>query len=319
MQSHRHHHRIVRSGFAFAAIVLVAGALTSCTPPQVSISGHLTPPESVPNTNIEVAVYSATSETLLATTRTANGDFSFTVDELPFGTYRVRFADNSWWPSGSTWAEAQTITTTAQSPAIIDASVSMTGATIQGYGLIAGRPPTEFAASVVSADTDKFVASGTSYYGSLFNIVVPPGHYYLVAGGTWNGSLSHHDAVPFTVHDGDVFNYGAMDSPGPVTWSITGKVTDGTHPVSGAKVYFYEAEGHFIVRQVTTDAAGNFTANVNPSVELQAFVVDPTGTFQPVSWGATTLGGPDAATFSVPVNPAYGIVAIGTQVLTPAT
>lgn len=318
MAQHRTPSQIVRTAVGMI-IVAAAASLTGCTTPPVSLSGTVTSTTGMATTNIEVAVYAADSPTQVATTRTTNGTFSFTADQVPFGSYRVRFADGSWWPDATNWNDAQTITTTPTSPATLDPTLSITGATFKGYSVASGRVLPEGGAGVYSATTGAYVASGWSYYDIPFEIVVPPGSYFVYSGGLWNGSLAHHDATPITVHDGDVVDLGGLDSPGPATWSVTGKVTNGTDPVAGLDIYLYEADGHFLVRHVTTNDSGTFTTNVNPTVQLQAFIVDHSGLYAPVSWGSTTLGGPGTQTFSVPLTPVFGIVDLGTQVVTPAT
>ncbi len=282
-------------------LLVVSGLVAaSCQANPITLSGHLvaTDPGTMPTTNVQVAVFSNTTRTLVAETRTIDGDFSFRADVLPAGTYRVRFSDAAWWQGASDWQHATPVIA-GDGAAPLDPTVDVATATITGYNVISGR-----------------VAPSDDY---PFELVVPVGSYYVLSGGLWNGSLSHHGATPITVVAGQTLDLGGIDDPGPVTWSVTGVVTGGGAPLDGATVYIVEADGLFVHTSATTDSSGAFTVNVNPSVDYKALVVDPSGTYQPLTWGApgvTTTGG---TTFSVPVTPLFGSIALGTQDLQPAS
>ena len=91
--------------------VVVSGVFaTGCQVPVVALRGHVTAQYvggDVPGRGIHVAVYSDVSESLVAEALTnGDGDFVFTADEVPDGTYRVRLADSTWWDGTATWADA---------------------------------------------------------------------------------------------------------------------------------------------------------------------------------------------------------------------
>ena len=311
-------------GLLAALLIVSVLAVAGCQPNPVTLSGHLEATDpAMSTTNVQVAVYADDAETLVAETRTRSGAFAFHADVLPPGTYRVRFSDADWWQGAADWQSATPIVA-ADGAAPLDATVDVATATFTGVNIALGigKQLPYSGAGAYNAETGAFVGSAVSEPYEPFQLVVPTGTYYVKSGIYWNGSsVSHHGATPITVTAGQTVDLGVIgDAVGPVYWSVSGVVTGGGAPLNAAHVYIFEADGGYVAASTVTDHSGRFTVNVNPTVEYKALVVDPSGTYQAVTWGAPDVTATGGTTFSVPTGPPVpGLVDLGTQDLQPLT
>jgi 5-hydroxyisourate hydrolase-like protein (transthyretin family) len=314
--------RVRRSSQALAAVAVVAllAVLSaSCQSPFAVLRGHVTTTTGTSEAGIAVVVYSNTAATIVAQTATdADGDYSLLPADLPDGTYRIRFGTDTWWDSATGWADATPVTATADTPAVVDATVDVATGSVAGVVTDAGQPAADVTVEALNTVTSWSVATTTTASdGSYTFAALPAGTYVFRFSATglttrYNGSvLSQGAAAVVTVTGGATIT--GVNTTLATESTITGEVTDGTNPLANILVIAIEPTSKQPMAVAATGADGTFVLSALDAVPYTVSFLDLSGKWLPLVYGSTSTD-PGTGTHVTPVN---GTIDIGTVVLAP--
>jgi uncharacterized protein YjbI with pentapeptide repeats/5-hydroxyisourate hydrolase-like protein (transthyretin family) len=286
----------VRAPRVVGLIVAAVGAcalLTGCQPAAVTLDGQLNVTGGVSSpAGIQVAVYSNTSNTSVATTVTDSaGRYSFDATAVPAGTYRVRFSDSDWWQGANSWSGGSpvvlsTSATTTINEALTPATGSVTGTVTDGTNPLNGTFVT--ALSTVSRG---FVASTVTAGGNYTLSNLPTGTYriqFQASGYTtrYSNSTPTPSTAPIVTVTANTATAGVNTVLAPQS-TISGTIL-GMRGGSNITVAAYSASTGDLIESVSPNAGGYFKLSNLDSIGYKLLVSDTSGRMRSVAWGSTT-------------------------------
>jgi uncharacterized protein YjbI with pentapeptide repeats len=264
--------RQVRRVVVGLVAAVLAFALTACDPTPQMVKGIVTLDGSgAPATGLVVTAYSDAVTPVATATVGTDGRFAFHESKLAAGQYRLRLGDSEWYADATTWADAQTVTASADEPAQITASVQP--ATITGTITTAGGDPVSGATvSIISATDHDLVAAATTGPDGSYTIEIAPGTRLVRASAPGQAITYHGGTVDPSLATEVEIGTGetkTVDIGLAAESTMSGFLTDGD-PVVGAEVIAVSARARLAAG--TTDSHGNFTIRGLPAGEYGLMV-----------------------------------------------
>ncbi len=297
--------KIYRVRWLLAVLVAVAGAaiLAGCSTPTVVLRGTITDPTATALVGMQVAVYSSTQQTPVATTVTdASGGYSFTSAQVGAGTYRVRFSDSDWWQGATSWSDATAVALTTTSAVVINESLVPAtggiGGTVSDASLPVGGAQV-MASSSVNGATVATVVTGPD--GSYALGELPTGSYELRFQAP--GKTTRFVGPIVVAADTVTAQVDAVLAPQS---SITGQVTDSTRGIAGIQVTAKTTGSlPLVVATATATTDGTFELDGLDDANYVVTVSDPSGSLAPMVWG--TFGPATSSTLDIGTLAMHGI------------
>ncbi|HET8931702.1 MAG TPA: kelch repeat-containing protein [Acidimicrobiales bacterium] len=249
----------------FGGLVVAALVLAACQPHGAVLQGRLTDSEAGRLAGVQVRVYSSTTETVVASTRTdRDGDWSFMPDALADGTYRILFSESSWWDGSTSWADATDVAVVDGSTRVVDAMIDAAKGSVAGTVTDGADPLGGVQVSARTVSGHKVVAKAvTAGDGTYAFDVLAAGDYRFefshsgYATRYSDGATSPANAPIVTVDDGD--SVAGIDTVLVSEASISGTLSDGTAPVDHGLIAVYDLTHERWVDLVPTSADGRFS------------------------------------------------------------
>jgi hypothetical protein len=302
-----------RKVLASIAVGVLVFAAAACQTPGSVLKGRLTVTGTGEHpAGVAVTVYSDVAEDVVARTITdGQGDYGFLPDDLPDGTYRIRFSESTWWDGAADWSTATPVTVSADSPTTIDVDLTPATGSIGGTVTDGSEPVAGATVEAFNATVGGKVATTTTGGDGTYALTVPVASYVVrvSAAGyarTFNGGAAlESSATPIPV-DADATVTGIDVELAPES-TITGVTTDGTTPQAGILVVAYDQATGVGITGTVSGGDGSFTLAGLGNQTYTVGAYDGDGVLPSVVVGSPTLDPTNGTPFTPPAAASLAI------------
>ncbi len=251
-----------------------------------------------------MSVYSAGSGALVAQTVTdSSGHYSFKSDQLPNGSYRVKFDQADWWSGATAFADATDVTIASGSPVTINEALHPVAGAINGRVTAGGSNLGDVHVAAYAKSTGDLLGTATSRANGTYTV---PGLYagdYLVSfskdGYTtrYSGSAISRSTAP-TVSVSSGLPTTGIDTDLDPGSTATGTIDDATYLSASdtLKISAVLANGDTAASTLLVTPSNNFTLNGLDHLPYTFVISGPSiatlsvGPFTPPAGGNLDLG-----------------------------